>query len=471
MLRAEPQWMACDDGPMESLWAATMPADQQVKGMPLGRDLDVDVAIVGAGYTGLWTALALAERDPGLRIAVLEREEVGFGASGRNGGWCSALLATRLTAYAAAHGRDAAIAAQRAMHATVDEIARFVAGATDDAGFHKGGTVTFVRSAAQRVRLTSDVEEARAFGFGPDDLRWLSPDELTAVGRPPRTVAALKTPHCAALHPLRLVHAVARAARDAGVALYTGTAVEAVEPHRLRTPGATVRADVIVLATEAYAATDPARHRDLIPIYSLMVGSAPLAPAQWDAVGLAGRPTFHDARHMIVYGQRTADGRIAFGGRGAPYPFGSRVDPAYDTNETVRPNLVAAVRELYPVLADVEFPFHWGGPLGVPRDWRFSIRFDRAAGFAVAGGYVGDGVSTTNLAGRTLADLITGRDTDLTRLPWVDHRSPRWEPEPLRWLGVNLGRLAASRADAAEARNARLRAAAWRHLFGTLTGH
>ena len=451
-----------------------MPADRRVTGTPLGGDLDVDVAIVGAGFTGLWTALALTERDPGLRIAVLERDEVGFGASGRNGGWCSALLATSVAGYAASHGRDAAIAGQRAMHATVDEVGRFTAGATDDAGFHKGGTVTFARSPAQHARLVAEVEEARSFGLGPDDLRWLDADELRVVGRPPGTVAALTTPHCAAVHPLRLAHAVAAAAVADGVALHTGTAVESVAPHRLTTAAGVVRAEVIVLATEAWTAQDPARHRDLIPIYSLMIGSVPLTAAQWDLVGLADRPTFHDARHMIIYGQRTADGRIAFGGRGAPYQFGSRIDPRHDTDETVRHHLVAAVRELYPALADVEFPFHWGGPLGVPRDWRFGVRFDRAAGLAVAGGYVGDGVSTTNLAGRTLGDLITGRDTDLTRLPWVDHRSRRWEPEPLRWLGVNVGRIAAARADDAEGSTtptARWRAAVWQRVLGALTGH
>ena len=136
--------------------------------------------------------------------------------------------------------------------------------------------------------------------------------------------------------------------------------------------------------------------------------------------------------------------------------------------------LVASVRELFPVLADVAFPFHWGGPLGVPRDWRCAARFDRASGIAVAGGYAGDGVSTTNLAGRTLADLITGRDSDVAQLPWVDHRTRRWEPEPLRWLGVNAGRLAASAADAAEAstgRTARWRAAGWSRLLTLFTGH
>jgi glycine/D-amino acid oxidase-like deaminating enzyme len=177
---------------------------------------------------------------------------------------------------------------------------------------------------------------------------------------------------------------------------------------------------------------------------------------------------------MIIYGQRTDDGRIAFGGRGAPYHFGSRIAGSFDTDERVRGMLVESVRELYPTLRDVEFPYHWGGPLGVPRDWRWGVRFDRSAGVAVAGGYVGDGVSTTNLAGRTLADLITGRDSELVRLPWVGHRSPRWEPEPLRWLGVNIGRIAAGGADRAEhdaSRTARWRAAGWRRLLGTLTGH
>jgi glycine/D-amino acid oxidase-like deaminating enzyme len=462
-----------------SLWSATMPVTSRVEGAPLDRDVDVDVAIVGAGYTGLWTAHALASRDPTLRIALVERHDVGFGASGRNGGWCSALLATSLRTYEAAHGRDAAIAAQRALHATVEEVGRFAATAADDAGWHRGGTVTYARGAAQQRRLQDELDEARAFGFGPDDVRWMEADEIDAAGRPPGTIAATITPHCAALHPLRLVHAIAGAVVDAGVALHTQTAVEVIEPHRLVTSGGTVHADVIVLATEAYTATLPGRRRDLAPVYSLMVGSDVLRAEEWDAVGLTGRPTFHDARHLVVYGQRTADGRIAFGGRGAPYHFGSRIDPAFDDDRRVRTMLVAAVRELFPALHGVAFPFHWGGPLGVPRDWRWGVRFDRRAGIAVAGGYVGDGVATTNLAGRTLADLIVRRDTDLVHLPWVGHRSRRWEPEPLRWLGVNLGRVAAARADVAEVAGtsagaaclARARATAWSRLLAALTGH
>ncbi|MET0146579.1 MAG: FAD-dependent oxidoreductase [Ilumatobacteraceae bacterium] len=454
-----------------SLWSATFPAAERVTGAPLTGDLDVDVAIVGAGYTGLWTAHALAEADPALRIAILERDSIGFGASGRNGGWCSALLATGLAPLAARHGRPAAIAMQRAMHDTVDHVVRTTRDM--DVDVVKGGTITLARTAAQHARLAAEVDEARAFGFGDDDVRWLTAAETTDRCRAHDVRAATFTPHCAAVHPVRLVHAIARAATALGVSIHEGTAVEVVEPHRLTTAAGAVRAEVVVLATEAYATRLPGRRRDVVPLYSSMVGTEPLSDGQWAAIGLADRPTFNDARHSIVYGQRTTDGRLAFGGRGAPYHFGSRIEPAFDTDERVRAMLVDAVRELFPVLDDVAFPFHWGGPLGVPRDWRWSVHFDRTTGLASAGGYVGDGVSTANLAGRTLADLITGRDSDLTRLGWVGQPVRRWEPEPMRWLGINLARRAAVGADSAEGRDgrtSRLRARAWRRLLDALTG-
>ena len=203
-----------------------------------------------------------------------------------------------------------------------------------------------------------------------------------------------------------------------------------------------------------------------------MIGTAPLTEEQWAAIGLAERETFHDARHLIIYGQRTADGRLAFGGRGAPYHFASRIDERYDRSDAVRDLLADALRELFPVLADVDVPFHWGGPLAVPRDWQWSVGFDRSTSTGHAGGYVGDGVSTTNVAGRTLADLITGASTPLTSLPWVDHHSREWEPEPLRWLGINLTRHAAARADAAERGDgpqAAVRAHRWSKLLSRLT--
>jgi glycine/D-amino acid oxidase-like deaminating enzyme len=223
----------------------------------------------------------------------------------------------------------------------------------------------------------------------------------------------------------------------------------------VRTRGGTVRAEFVVRATEAWTPTLPGHAREIVPVYSLMVATEPLSAAFWSRAGLESRTTFADHRHMIIYGQRTADDRMAFGGRGAPYHFGSTISPTFDREPAVHALLRQTLTELFPEVADARFTHAWGGPLGIPRDWHSSVGLDRATGLAWAGGYVGDGVSTTNLAGRTLADLITGADTPLTQLPWVGHESPRWEPEPLRWLGVNAGLWTMKLADRSESRRGR----------------
>jgi glycine/D-amino acid oxidase-like deaminating enzyme len=456
-----------------SLWDATAP-ERRVGGARLDGDADVDVAVVGGGYTGLWTALALRAADPSIRVLVVERHHVGFGASGRNGGWCSALLPVGLTALARRHGRDAAIAWQRAMIATVGEVGTFAASAAAAGGdpqFERGGTLTVARNEVQRTRLEAAVAEARRFGFGADDLCWLPPGDVEPLLRASAVLGATFTPHCAALHPLRLVRALADSATRAGVRIAEGVDVVDIEPGRLTTTAGAVRAEIVVLATEAFTPQLPGRRREVLPIYSLMIGSVPLDDARWEQIGLGGRQTFTVGSHLVVYGQRTADGRIAFGGRGAPYHYGSRVEPRFDTDDAVRAHLRRTLTELLPTIADVDFPFHWGGPLAVPRDWHPRVLLHRSTGIAAAGGYVGDGVAAANLAGRTLADLITGSESELTTLPWVGHRWRRWEPEPLRWLGTRLVAAAAAGADRAEAstgRLARARGRAWTRVMGAL---
>jgi glycine/D-amino acid oxidase-like deaminating enzyme len=190
--------------------------------------------------------------------------------------------------------------------------------------------------------------------------------------------------------------------------------------------------------------------RKLVPIYSLMMATEPLSADVWDQIGLAQRETFGDFRNLIIYGQRTADNRFAFGGRGAPYHFGSSIKDEYDQHSKVHPSLLGVLAELFPVVANAKVTHTWGGPLGVARDWMASAGLDRKTGIAWAGGYVGDGVGTTNLSGRTLADLITNQETNLTKLPWVNHKSPNWEVEPLRWIGANAGLQIMTRADHAE---------------------
>ena len=421
--------------------------------------LDVDVAIVGGGFTGLWTARSLLEADPTLRVVVVEKEVVGFGASGRNGGWCSALFAASDARIERQHGHDAAMSMRRAMQASVDEVGAAAAADGIDCRYEKGGTIVAARSAAQVQRSTNEIDEARAFGLGEEDLRWLDAGEATKVLGAKGVLGATFTPHCAAIDPARLVRGLADTLERRGVTILEGTEVLAIEPAtagqrpRVRTAFGTVVADVVVRALEGWTPTLAGAAREIAPVYSLMVATEPLPAEFWADAGLDGRPTFADHRHVIIYGQRTADDRIAFGGRGAPYHIGSSVRPSFDRDPGVFKMLRETLVELFPALVDARITHRWGGPVGVPRDWHSSVGYERESGIAWAGGYVGDGVSTTNLAGRTLADLIVGRDSELVRLPWVGHRSPRWEPEPLRWLGINMGLWATKAADRTELRN------------------
>ncbi len=438
-----------------SLWDDTLPDTNRCEFEPLAGDDEFDVVIVGAGLTGAWTAYYLAAADPALRIAVLERATVGFGASGRNGGWCSALLPMSLSKVGRRHGRDAASAMQLAMHHTVDEVGRVVAAESIDCHYAKGGRIDLARRSPQVERIRADLAEYAEYGFGDDDYRWLEADDAGGQCAATGVRGALFTPHCAVVHPARLTHGIAAAAAGRGVRFFERTAVERIEPRQVTTERGVVRCEVVVRATEAYTSQFADHHRDLIPIYSLMIATEPLDDEQWASIGLADRPTFADGRHLIIYGQRTADGRLAFGGRGAPYHWGSAITPSFETDVRVRELLASSLFDLFPSIRGTPITHHWGGPVGVPRDWHCSVTFDRTTGLATAGGYVGDGVSTTNLAGRTLADLITGASSELVALPWVGHHSRRWEPEPLRWAGVNLGRRAAALADRTEARTDR----------------
>ncbi|MEZ5092207.1 NAD(P)/FAD-dependent oxidoreductase [Nocardioides sp.] len=419
---------------------------------PLPGDREADVAIVGGGFTGLWTAYYLARADPSLRIVVLEAEVAGFGASGRNGGWCSALFpasADRLATVSAA-GRDGAIALHEAMRDTVDEVGRVAAAESIACDYAKGGTLVVARSATQLQTARAEVEHARSWGRGEDQLRLLdgpaARQRLAAEG----TLGATFTPDCAALHPARLVRGLAETVERLGVSIHEQTRVQAIEPGRAVTEHGVVRADVVVRATEGYTASLAGQRRAVAPVYSLVVATEPLPAETWEQIGLRERETFSDHRHLIIYGQRTADDRLVFGGRGAPYHYGSRTRPGFDHDETVHAAIRQTLVELFPVLHDARFTHAWGGALGVARDWMASVGLDRSTGLGWAGGYVGDGVATTNLAGRTLRDLVLGEDTELTRLPWVGHRSRRWEPEPLRWLGANAGLRAMTLADTEE---------------------
>ncbi|GAA1442359.1 NAD(P)/FAD-dependent oxidoreductase [Leifsonia poae] len=437
----------------------------------LTSDVEVDVAIVGAGLTGLWTAYFLQQHDPSLRIAVLEKEVAGFGASGRNGGWCSALFPKSASALEARYGLDGAVAQRRAMVDTVDEVGRVAEAEGIDCDYVRGGTVTFARSRAQLAAARAEYAESERYGV--DQVSLLGTESVRSRYGVPDAVAATFTPACARVHPAKLVRGLARVVERAGATIYEGTEVlswsDGVVSAIAGGTARTVRAGTVVNATEGYGAAIKQVGRRILPLYSLMIATEPLSDETWDRIGIEHGQTFADFRHLIIYGQRTADNRFAFGGRGAVYHLGSTISPAYEQVARVREHLRHALAALFPDAAGARITHHWGGPLGVPRDWHASVGLDRTRREAWAGGYVGDGLSTTNLAGRTLADLLTGTTSELTRLPWVGHRSPRWEPEPLRYVGANTGLLGAEAADLEERLTGNPSIVA--RLLAPLTGH
>lgn len=449
-----------------SFWLAEL-AGSLAPRPPLEGERDADVAIVGAGYTGLWTAYYLAEGNPALRIAIVEREIAGFGASGRNGGWCTPHQ-PGIEQWTRGPKRDAAIALQRALYDTVDEVGRVAARERIECAYAKAGFLTVATSDAECARGRALVAASRELGFGEDDVRWLDARACDERIRIAGARGGLFSPHGAAIQPAKLARGLARAVEGRGVAIYEGSEARAIAPGEVATERGRLRAPVVLACTEGYTRKLSPLARRLLPLHSMMIVTEPLSDAVWSEIGAADRILFGDVRRILTYAQRTADGRIALGA-GGRYFFGSRVPDALPPDGPDYRRAERVLEEFFPMLRGVAIAHRWGGAFAIPRDFKPFVRFDPRSGLGAAGGYFGNGVATSNLAGRTLADLVCGRETERTRYPWVQHRSPLWMPEPLRWLGaramLRLGD-AADRDDRRE-RPSRLRAA----LFGAFSGH
>ena len=443
-----------------SFWLDTVPGPLEPR-PALDGDQNVDVAIVGAGYTGLWTAYHLLRLDPSLRVLVLERDVAGYGASGRNGGWALGEYSISPMDWAARSTPEAAVRQMRGLYASIDDIGRVAEAEGIDCHYAAGGWIDMARSAPQVDRITEELRARHALGLTEDDVRWVDADEARSICNATEVRGGWFNRHVAAIHPARLVRGLAETVERLGGTIFEQTAVSAIYPAgrgsaaRLETDRGTVMADVVVRATEGYSRDLTGHRRTVVPLYSMMVATEPLSDVVWDEIGLAGRSTFGDARNLIIYGQRTADGRIAIGGRGAPYVFGSGVTSTTGVHHPIHDAIEASLKQLFPVLNGVAITHRWGGVMGVTRDWTPSVGFDRDTGIAWGCGYVGDGVATAKLAGHTIAELVTGTESERTDLPWIGHVARRWEPEPLRWLGINAGLWMAAGADRAEARTGR----------------
>ena len=394
----------------------------------LSNDIDADVAIIGGGFTGLWSAYYLKSFDPSLRIVILEAERVGFGASGRNGGWCSAL-------YPTSAGYDLV---RPHLLQSIDEIGAFAHAHAPEVGFIKSGTITVARNKAQLKRIQTSTAAHESY---------LSKGALLGRIGMHGALGALYTPDCAVIHPGRLVRALAEYVEKLGVTIYENTRALTIEPNVVKSKDASIRATSIIKATEVFS-QNPRSHA---PIYSLMVATEPLSAEFWDEIGLAHRETFSEALHLVNYGQRTVDDRLAVGGRGARYLFGSQLRTKHEMDYRVHQEIMELVRDWFPILKKTKFTHRWGGAVSIPRDWHPYISWDKASGIGRAGGYSGDGVTLSHLSGKTLAHLILEKDDPITTLPHVNWKNPLWESEPLRWLGVNGSVVATDLADREEA--------------------
>ncbi|MBO1900679.1 FAD-dependent oxidoreductase [Leucobacter weissii] len=452
------------NGNVSHWWEQIGPAKPRPE---LPGDLQADIAIVGAGYTGLWTAYYLKRARPDARVVVLEQRHVGYGASGRNGGWLTNAITGGREQYVKTHGRDAAERFQAEMNRTVDEVIRVARAEGIDADIEKGGefNVAYTPAQEQRIRDFAAAEQQ----WRHTDLELFEAAEATEKINVAGTRAAVWHPHCARIQPAKLAAGLADAVERSGVEIYEGTRVEEIAPHRARTARGTVSAEYVVRATEGFTAGLSGLRRLWLPMNSSLIATEPLAAEVWDELRWSDGETLGDFAHVYMYAQRTADDRIAIGGRGVPYRYGSRTDLDGETPLVTVDTLSEILHRFFPATRGAAIDHVWSGVLGVPRDWAATVGLDRETGIAWGGGYVGTGVTSTNLAGRTITDLILGERSDLVSLPWVNHRVRKWEPEPLRWIATKALYAAYGVADRSELRG-RATTSPIAHLADVVTG-
>lgn len=415
---------------------------------PLPGNLSADVVIVGAGFTGLWSAYYLKRAKPSLNVVVLESRFAGYGASGRNGGWLANTMTGGRNDYVGSHGRAVVGRFQELLNETIDEVCTVAAREGIEADIVKGGELLVARNEAQASRLAA--LSTHQASWPEDQAQLLSASEVRERVKVAGARGGMHIPHCARIQPAKLVRGLAEAVERLGVVIHEQTTVTSVEPGRARTDRGTVTAPYVLRATEGFTSNLKGLRREWLPMNSSMIVTDPLPDDMMAEIGWDGCETLEDLAHAYVYLQRTADGRIAMGGRGAPYRYGSRTDVDGGTAPATVRDLASILHEMFPATAGIRIDHAWSGVLGVPRDWKATVGLDPSTGLGWAGGYVGTGVTATNLAGRTLTALVLGSETELTTMPWVNRRVKRWEVEPLRWIGVQAMYGMYRRADAQE---------------------
>ena len=423
----------------QSFWLDSVP-DSLKPRASLDTDTEADVVIVGAGYTGLWTAWYLKKHQPDLNIAIVEAEIAGFGASGRNGGWCSPYVSELESQIGKPETQSAAISLQRLMFDTVKEVGRVCSAAGIDCHYANEGHVEVAVLPAQLKRIHEHVDFMHENGF-VDDYQWLNSSEVTEKVKAASALGGFFMPHCAAIHPARLARGLAEALEQRGVRIYEQSAAIDFDHSSVTTQAGHIRAETVILAAEGYSGSLPGLSRKIMPIHSTMIATEPLTKDEIESTGLNGRFTWNNGKHMVIYGQLTADNRIAFGHRGK-YLYNGAIQEHFSPKDPVFNKIGEELFRFFPSLRGKHITHAWGGVMGVSRTLKPAVCFDTNTRFGWAGGFFGDGVGATNLAGRTMADLVLSRDTERSHALWVNPEGEKalsarlWEPEPIRWVGV-----------------------------------
>ncbi len=433
----------------ESFWLSTLAEELSPRSELVGQN-HADVVIVGAGYTGLWTAYYLLKNQPNLRVILCEAGISGIGASGRNGGWCMGMAEGVDTLLEDPKTREPGLRLTRALFETPNEIERVMDRHGIDGHFKKGGVLSLATLPSHEEELHARLSKYAEWGIEEEHYRWLPKSELNDRLRSPSATGALYSPHVAAVHPANLVRGLAEVVESRGANIFELSPVCEIEPGCVKTQHGQVHADWVVLATEGYTPSIPGRKRRLAPIHSMMVATEPLPESLWDDIGLSQRETFGGSERITTYGQRTADGRIAFGSRGLYY-YGSKIREKFSDQDPLFEQVRLSLVSILPQLKDIKITHRWGGALGFSRNVQPAVGVDAQSRLAFAGGYMGEGVGASNLMGRILTDLLNERETPLTSLPWVAPDFPNWELEPFRWLGVTGVRTFLEVADRREA--------------------
>lgn len=399
----------------------------------LSENYTTNITIIGGGLSGLWLAYYLKQAAPSLTITIFEQKQVGYAASGRNGGWLSSEVPIEKANLLKKEGMTEAEidALYTAMKEAVTEVKNICVQEHIECDLIQGGILTIATNSAQSARLSQFSQDTTSYMISESDAK-----KRINI---PSIVAAHYNEIGARIHPLKLLLSLKKILLDRGVKMYENHTVCSIKKNSLTVSSNNkvniATSDHIITCTEASSSMFLNSTR-VIPVNSSIIVTEVISSERWEKIGWAGRELLADDAHLFFYAQRTFDDRILIGGRGSPYQFGAKDSGDGHLDKNVAKQLLKRLHELFP-FEKFSIEYAWKGSIGITRDWCATVSYNPTEQIGHIYGFVGSGVTTTNLAARTMVDKILGKHTHLTSLPWNDHLSPKWEPDPLRWCAIH----------------------------------